>query len=200
MESFFESMTPWARDDGSLHVYVLPDESLADRLDGAAELLVGAEHLPRMPRAWLHFTVARLAQFDDIGQSGLSKLCDALGRRLASIAAFTIELGRPQIGATSVGCEAPSTPQWDELVQAVRGAAADAFPEEVVPAGPHGPHVSLAYATGPVDDGALWPRVGAVAELGEFKIRQVHLVSVTVRPELGTFDWTELANWDLRGQ
>jgi hypothetical protein len=29
------------------------------------------------------------------------------------------------------------------------------------------------------------------------RIDRVHLVSVTVRPDLGTFDWIELANVDL---
>lgn len=196
MDSFFASMTPWPRNDGSLHVYALPDEALRDRLETVSVLLDDVAGLPRMPLSWLHFTVSRLAQFDDIGQAGLTALCDALTRELAGLSPVAVELGVPAPGPVGVTVEAPASPGWDALVAAVRRAAA-AVSDDPLPPAPHGPHVSLAYATAPVDDAVVVERLAGATPVGGFTITGLHLVSVTVRPELGTFDWTELASWDL---
>ena len=48
-----------------------------------------------------------------------------------------------------------------------------------------------------MDDDLVAPRLDGAAEIGPTRIDRVHLVSVTVRPERGTFDWIELANIDL---
>lgn len=198
MHSFFDAMTPWPRNDGSLHVYALPDDDVVDRLFAASEPLDGIAALPRMPRAWLHFTVGRLAQFDDLGQAGLTRLADELGGALASIAAFDLQVGPPEVWGQSVNCSAEPSAAWDGLVAAVRAGAA-AFADEPLPPAPHEPHVSLAYATGEVADDVVRARLAGASTVGSVGVQRVHLVSVTVRPEVGTFDWTELANWDLKG-
>lgn len=197
MQSFFDTMPAWARNDGSLHVYALPDESVADRLESLSERLDGVAGLPRMPRAWLHFTVSRLAQFDDLGQANLTRLATAVGEGLSQQRAFDLRVGAPSVSGGSVGCVGEPSAQWDALVASVRSAAAATFPDSPLPPGPHAPHVSLAYATGDVDAAAVASRLAGAPELGVVPIRGIHVVSVTVRPELGTFDWTELANWEF---
>jgi hypothetical protein len=112
------------------------------------------------------------------------------------LGAFDVALGAPAAGAHTVGCSAPSSPQWEALVSGVRRAASDTFGGELPPP-PHAPHASLAYATGDVDDTLVASRLVGAAEIGLVRIDRVHLVSVTVRPDLGTFDWIELANVDL---
>lgn len=199
MHSFFDAMTPWARNDGSLHVYALPDDGVTDALMAASERLDGLAALPRMPRSWLHFTVGRLAQYDDLGQAGLTRLADEIGARIAEVPAFELRLGAPEVWGQSVNCSAEPSGAWDRLVTAVRDAAS-AFSDEPLPPAPHCPHVSLAYATGEVADDEVRARLADAPAVGPVAVRAVHLVSVTVRPEVGTFDWTELANWDLRGQ
>ena len=196
MRNFFDSMTPWERNDGSLHLYVVPDAALGDRLVEAQSHLQGIPDLPTMPRPWLHFTVNRLAQFDDIGQRELSRLAAALTERLVRVPAFDVELGAPQVQETAVEVVAPPTPGWDLLVKAVRDAALDTF-GGTMPDSPHAPHVSLAYATGPVDSEWVAERLAGVGPLGTFRVGTVHLMSVTVRPEMGIFDFVELANWPL---
>ena len=59
--------------------------------------------------------------------------------------------------------------------------------------------MSLAYATGPVPHDLLAERLAGLDPLGTIRVDRLHLVSVTVRPERGTFDFTSLANWDLTG-
>lgn len=196
MLSFFDAMTPWARNDGSLHVYALPEEEVADRLEGLSVRLDDLDSLPRMPRAWLHATVARLAQFDDLGQAGLSRLCDELGSEVERVPAFEVRLGAPEVTGTAVTCTGEATRAWASLVGAV-AAAASRFSDDPLPPAPHAPHVSLGYATGQVDDDEVRARLAGAPAAGAFPVREVHLVSVTVRPELGTFDWTELASWQL---
>lgn len=196
MRNFFDSTAPWERNDGSLHLYVVPDTALGDRLVEAQARLQGIPDLPTLPRPWLHFTINRLAQFDDIGQRELSRLADALTQRLVDVPAFDLELGEPVVQDTAVEVVAAPTPGWDLLVTAVRDAALDTF-GGTMPDSPHAPHVSLAYATGPVDDGWVREKLAGLRPLGRFQVGAVHLVSVTVRPELGVFDFVELANWPL---
>lgn len=189
-------MTPWERNDGSLHLYVLPDEVLADRLEQAQSALAGVPDLPPMPRPWLHFTVNRLAQFDDLGQRKLSALASALTDRLAGVEPFDLDLGAPEAGEGAVEVKAEPVPGWESLVGAVRSAALDSF-GATLPDSPDAPHVTLAYATGDVDDAVLAERLAGLPALGRFRVAEVHLMSVTVRPEVGIFDFVELANWSL---
>lgn len=196
MRSFFDYMPPWVRNEGSLHVYALPDDRARDRLAEESLRLDGIVGLPRMPEPWLHLTVSRLSQFDDLSHAELTRLAEALGREVEGLGAFDVALGAPAAGAHTVGCSAPSSPQWEALVSGVRRAASDTFCGELPPP-PHAPHASLAYATGDVDDTLVASRLVGAAEIGLVRIDRVHLVSVTVRPDLGTFDWIELANVDL---
>ena len=196
MRSFFDYMPPWVRNEGSLHVYALPDDRARDRLAEESLRLDGIVGLPRMPEPWLHLTVSRLSQFDDLSHAELTRLAEALGREVEGLGAIDVALGAPAAGAHTVGCSAPSSPQWEALVSGVRRAASDTFGGELPPP-PHAPHASLAYATGDVDDTLVASRLVGAAEIGLVRIDRVHLVSVTVRPDLGTFDWIELANVDL---
>lgn len=200
MRSFFESMTPWRHNDGSLHVYFLPDEETADGLVELQSRIAGIDNLPLMPAPWLHFTVSRLPQFDDLGNAALTRLSDALTAELEGMSSFEIDVAAPVVHELAVECVATPTPEWEALVDAVRrgaaveGAGAD---EADFPVRPYAPHVSLAYATGAVDSAEVEGRLSDAPALGQIRVNQVHLVSVTVRPELGTFDWVELANWSL---
>ena len=197
MRSFFESMYPWERNDGALHLYVVPDEELGDRLVAQQSRLEGIENLPLMPRPWLHFTVNRLAQFDDLGQRELSRLAAALTEELESVPAFELDLGTPQVHDVAVEVVAEKVPGWEALVDAVRKAALDTF-GGTMPKSPYAPHVSLAYATGDVSDDLLHQRLAGVEPAGRFRVDSVRLMSVTVRPEVGIFDFVELAGWPLR--
>lgn len=196
MQSFFDSMAPWDHNDGSLHVYVLPDEGVADRIEQLQARIDGVPGLPLMPRAWLHFTVNRLAQFDDLSMAELTRLAEALTAELAGVAAFDLEVGAPQVHDVAVECVAEATPGWDALVDGVRRAALATF-GGTVPDRPYAPHVTLAYATGDVSDEELRARLDGAPALGRVRVGKAHLVSVTVRPERGTFDFVELANWSL---
>ncbi|MHA6524376.1 2'-5' RNA ligase family protein [Tessaracoccus sp. G1721] len=196
MQSFFDSMTPWDHNDGSLHVYVLPDDDVADRIEKLQARIDGVTGLPPMPRAWLHFTVNRLAQFDDLSMAELTRLAESLTAELAGVAAFDLEVGAPQVHNVAVECVAEATPGWDALVDAVRRAALATF-GGTMPDRPYAPHVSLAYATAEVSDDELRERLDGAPAVGRVRVGKVHLVSVTVRPEVGTFDFVELANWSL---
>ena len=139
--------------------------------------------------------LAQLSRADK--DHALRALADAIDARLSAIGAFDLRVGAPRATDNAVDCTAEPSPEWDALVAAVRGAAVEAFPEDELPAGPHAPHVALAYAVGEVPDAELEARLADAPEVGTVPIRGLHLVSVTMRPEVGTFDWTELANWEF---
>lgn len=197
MRSFFKAMAPWPQNEGSLHLYALPDEATRERLRTAQEALAGIDHLPTMPPAYLHLTVQRLSQFDDLPQAELTRLAAHLTARIDEIASFTLDLGAPTLRETAVEVPAAPSAGWDALVSAVRRGLTDAFPDDDLLPPPHAPHLSLAYATGDAPDEAVADALRGLFPLGVMRVDGVQLVSVTVRPELGIFDFTELAGWPL---
>ncbi|HMR50619.1 MAG TPA: hypothetical protein PKE40_14060 [Arachnia sp.] len=197
MRSFFDAMAPWPQQEGSLHLYVLPDDAARERLRTAQEALAGIAHLPLMPPAYLHFTVQRLTQFDDLPQAELSRVAGHLTTRIDELGRFALHLGAPARHETAIEITAAPSGEWDALVAAVRRGLVDAFPGDDLLPPPHAPHLSLAYATGPASDDAVERALEQVSPIGEVIVDGVQLVSVTVRPELGIFDFTELAGWEL---
>ncbi len=197
MKSFFESMEPWRKPEGSLHLYVLPAEEDRDRFFDAQEALSGIDNLPLMPAAYLHCTVARLAQFDeDVTQAQYTQLGDALQELCSGLSPFTLEFGSPQADDLTVACRAAPSKDWDNLVEECRRTVAGTWGSDAFPS-PVEPHLSLAYAKGPVDDALVSSRLAGGQPISAVRVGMLHLVSVTVRPERGTFDFTELSNWDL---
>ena len=102
MRSFFDYMPPWVRNEGSLHVYALPDDRARDRLAEESLRLDGIVGLPRMPEPWLHLTVSRLSQFDDLSHAELTRLAEALGREVEGLGAFDVALGAPAAGTITI--------------------------------------------------------------------------------------------------
>lgn len=197
MRNFFEQMEPWDHDDGSLHLYVLPDDDARSRLVAAQAQFDGVAGLPPMPAPYLHLTLQRLAQFDDeLTQADLSRLGSALTEHLSGTSAFGLELGAPRNDGSAIVSTAAPSREWDALHSTVVAALAQVLPGEL-PTPPHAPHVSLAYAVGEVPDEVVAARLAGAATIGPVRVLEVHLVSVTVRPEVGIFDFTHLANWQL---
>lgn len=199
MENFFARMEPWRKPEGALHLYVLPTDDEAERYESARDALTGVEHLPLMPVPYLHCTLQRLAQFDDeVTQADFSRLGAVLDSACADIAAFSLELGPARAGEVAVESWATPSQEWDAMVEACRSSVTKAWGTSP-PAAPAGPHLSLGYATGPVPRGLVADRLAGHGPLGTLRVDTLHLVSVTVRPERGTFDFLSLANWELTG-
>lgn len=197
MRNFFETMEPWARNDGALHLYVLPDETALGRLGGAQSLFADLAPLPPMPEPYLHLTLQRLAQFDDeLKQAELSQLGAALTESLSEFPAFDLDLGAPRAEETAVVSTAARSTAWDRLREIVAATLGSVLPGELPPP-PHAPHVSLAYCTGEVPDDEVDSRLAGAEPIGSLRVGEIHLVSVTVRPDVGIFDFTHLANWEL---
>ncbi|MGO1385045.1 MAG: 2'-5' RNA ligase family protein [Arachnia sp.] len=197
MKNFFSRMEPWRKPEGSLHLYALPDEDERERLFTVQEALSGIDGLPLMPPAYLHCTVTRLAQFDeDVTQVQYTQLGDALQELCTQLSPFSLDFGAPRAGEDAVGCWAAESRSWDALVEGCRRTVFATWGLEPH-APPVAPHLSLAYARASVDTDLVTARLTAAQPLGAVRVQTLHLVSVTVRPERGTFDFTELANWDL---
>ncbi len=199
MENFFASMEPWRKPEGALHLYALPSDDEAEQFEHARAAITGVQNLPLMPVPYLHCTVQRLSQFDDeVTQVDLTRLGDVLSTACSVLPAFDLHLGQVSAGRQAVVCAADPSQDWDALVAACRTSATQAWGGEP-PRPPAGPHMSLAYATGPVSHDLIAERLAGLDPLGTIRVDRLHLVSVTVRPERGTFDFTSLANWDLTG-
>lgn len=197
MKSFFESMKPWRKPEGSLHLYLLPKEEDKERFMEVQDLLRGIEHLPLMPAAYLHCTVARLAQFDeDVTQAEYTSLGDDLEELCSGLSPVTLQFHAPLSDDLTVACLAAPSWEWKNLARGCQKTVAESWGMDTFPP-PATPHVSLAYAMGSVDEALVAARLAESQPLGAMSLSTLHLVSVTVRPQRGTFDFTELANWDL---
>lgn len=197
MDSFFERMEPWRKSEGSLHLYVLPAEDERELFFNVQQSLAGIENLPLMPAAYLHATLLRLAQFDeDVSQKEYSRLGREIDEFCATLEPFDLDFGPPVADDVALCCWATATPAWEQLTQGCRATVERAWGVEPF-ASPAVPHVSLAYAKGMVNGDLVAATLEGVASPGRIRVDKVHLVSVTARPERGTFDFTELANWDL---
>ena len=200
MRNYFADVERWPEGAGALHLYVLPGESpLSERLADAQERIEGIDGLPLQPQPYLHLTLQRLAQFDDqVAQRQLSDLGAALDDALSGTAPFNLTFDLPNVTDRTVECTAHPSREWDELVATVREALRATFGPEL-PAPPHAPHLSLAYATGEADDVLVAERLARSAPLGGFTVTDVHLVSVTMHPKVGVYSFTTLASWPLGG-
>lgn len=137
-----------------------------------------------------------LTQFDDLGQAELTRLCDELGLALSWALLLRADHGGAYgprdhrqlrrravtaVGRWSARCAPPRrASQETRCIRIVRSTR-----------DPRLRHRRGRRPGGPGEAGRRAVR--------QVPIRQVHLVSVTVRPEISTFDWTELANWELCG-
>lgn len=198
MQNFFTEVEDWPRLEGALHLYALPTPEFAERAADAATPLAGIENLPLMPASYFHFTIQRLAQFDDLlSAAQLSELGARLNQVAESTQAFELRFGPLTTTGNSVVAWAEPSQAWDQLADVIRDALT-ATTSEPLPQGPPGPHLTLAYATGEVSDSQTRELLSADA-LGPCPVAGFSLVSVTVRPELGIFDFITLADWQLSG-
>jgi hypothetical protein len=197
MESFF-TRSPEARwpKAGRLHIYALPrDDGVATMTAAYQDLLAarGLINLSRQPGRWLHLSVERFNRYlDELTDAQLAALTTALRRHVASVPAFTLQIGPALVAAHTITLDAVPDQPWRDLRSAVRQAAVEALgPDAIDPMAGHGrPHMSVSYATGHVD---IEPHLGALnhvrAGRATFPVTTAHLLAVHQHADTGTYTW-----------
>lgn len=149
------------------YVTVQPHAELVAAAQAAQRALDGVPRLDLVQGAWLHATVQGIGFLDTLPAGAAERFADGLRPRLAALRPPRLEAEPARVGIEAVSL--PLTPA-DELAavrQAVRDTAADdlgVLEPYVLPGQGSGfrPHVSIAYANGPVPVAELRRRLGAV--------------------------------------
>lgn len=139
MHNFFSEVAGWPRLEGALHLYALPNAEFAERAAEASSRLAGIANLPLMPSAYFHFTLQRLAQFDDLlSAAQLSDLGERLNQVADTTSSFVLDFGQLESTSNSVVSWARPNETWDRLLVAIRDALS-AVSSDPLPIGPPGP-------------------------------------------------------------
>ncbi|GAB4060575.1 2'-5' RNA ligase family protein [Catellatospora paridis] len=205
MESFF-TRTPqatWPRPTGRLHIYAPVNAevtAMAARYQGLLAAR-GLRELSRQPARWLHMSVEHLTRhLDELTPDQLETLTGELRARLATVPAFSLQVGPALVSAHSITLDAFPDQPWRQLRRAARSAAVASLGDDAVAqtSGPGQPHVTVSYCTGHVD---IEPHLSALSALrvgrAELPVQAVHLAAVEQHVGSGTYTWTSVAQIPL---
>lgn len=206
MESFFDTPAArWDRLDQRLHVYVLPNESVAEYAELFQREITsrGIDGLSIQHRPWLHMTIQIINRHaDELGAGELENLTSALDDAVSTVDAFGLTAGPALAGGTAITLDATPDQPWRQLRTAVRAAATVALGPAAVPPlnAPGRPHITLGYAQKALD---IQPHLGWLAHRRHgralMSVERVHLVSVTQDPQKGLFTWEHIHEAGLKG-
>ncbi len=187
----------WKKPIGSLQLIATLANETVDRLASLPLRSAPPKHLPAMPLSYLHLPVQQLGDFDtDLAQPDYTALGTALNQAYDGVAAFSLHFTQPQLVDIGVAVVAAATPEWQQLVAASRQALHQSRTAPLPEAAAQ-PGIMLHHAIGAIDETATAATLQDCAELGPVEVTEVALVSMSARPELGTFDYHVLANFEL---
>lgn len=202
---FATTVDDWTDPSGQLHAYLVPNADGLARLAPAVAAVSGLAYLAPQPIEALHATILRfpflVSELDD---DALARLADAASRLGAVLPPVELTFDEPAPVVNSVLTRATPGPPWTELIRVVRGAAVQAFGEK---AGhydpPFGPHITVAYATGPGEDeeiaAALAADPAASAPIGPLVFPSIAWCAVHQNRAAGTYTFETLVTTPLGG-
>ncbi len=134
----------------------------------------------------------------------MARLSEAASRLGAEVPPVELSFDEPAPVVSSVLTRATPGPPWTDLIRLVRGAAVEALGER---AGhydpPFGPHITVAYATGPGEDeeivAALAADPAASAPIGSLAFPSIAWCAVHQNRAAGTYTFETLVTTSLGG-
>lgn len=204
MRDFFATPAcDWRRDDGSLHLYVVPDVAQRAELAGLQDRLSWPRGQARQPAEFLHATVLRLPWFrDELSPQELASIQHTVGRAAAGVPAFELDFDTLDLLEFGVVVSASPTPGWDLLVntleESLRAREGNKDAAQSLWMGrPFGPHASLSYGREDAPDGELTGVVNTLSVRQRWAVRRVELLSVSMHKGEGTFSWVPISSHEL---
>lgn len=201
MRRFFERAdTRWRRPRGALHLYVVPDEAdpVRERFDAQEVALRTCPGLAMQPNRYLHATIQRLDLYrDEISEERWQALVRELGDALARHEPFPLRFAVAQPREYAIEAVAEPTAQWTALVAGIREAIAAAGFGAALTDPPYGPHYTLAYCTGDVDEERIREALRPVIAPTDLTVRRVSLVGVEQRLDAGIFTFDDVFEWTI---
>lgn len=200
MRRFFEREdTRWSRDDGALHVYIVPGVgALPQGVVCTHAALAQLPGLTVQPPEFLHCTVQRFdAHIEVLREAWWQEFRRAVKSGVKEMEPFRLHFAAPTAEAEAVEAVGVPNREWQQLLSCVRGAAAESGVGKALTEPPYGPHYTLAYCTGETDDREINSVLDKVGEPSSIEVDTISLVSVTQRPDVGIFEFETLDRWSL---
>lgn len=205
MKNFFASPAcDWRRPNGSLHLYLIPDDQQRRELSGLQEQLDWPAYHARQPAEFLHATVLRLPWYEpELEASERESLQRAVTHALNDVPPFTLDFDALELTDYGVVMTAPSVAGWHRLVDtleqgltdwAVRRASVDARFTR-----PSRPHVSLSYGREKAGDADLATTVSRLSVQQRWNVQRAELVAVSMHKGRGTYSWELVSTHHLSG-
>lgn len=205
MRDFFATAAcDWRRPDGSLHVYLIPDDDYRDELARVQEQLPWPRLHARQPPEFLHATVLRSPWYEpELDPGERDSIRQRIARELTNLPAFSLEFDTLQLTDHGVVLAASPTPGWDRLIAALHQGLAGI---DVRTPGdspgftrPFGPHVSLSYGREHAEDDEIAEVVSQLRVRQEWNVQRVELVAVDMDRQRGTYSWVPVSVHRLNG-
>lgn len=205
MKDFFATPAcDWRRTEGSLHLYLIPDDGQRRELSGLQERLDWSSLHARQPPEFLHATVLRLPWYEpELDPAERESLQRAMKLALNDVPPFTLDFDTLELTDYGVVVSAPAAAGWDRLVRALEQGLAETEVDRPSQGSsfsrPFGPHVSLSYGRDNAEDAHLAAAVSQLSVRQRWNVEQVELVAVGMHKEQGTYSWEPVSTHRLSG-
>jgi hypothetical protein len=211
LENAFRRAGCWPARKGHLVWLVVPlgepSERAAEDLAARVRYLGRCPGLTAVPPRWMHIAAGEAGPAENLTAADQERLVRIVRQRCAGTAAFTVRLGPLTITPAGVVCPArPAGPlrALTRITAAARKAVPAAARARSMPAVPGGPHLVVAYATGPGATGPARELVAARRAAGQRRgLPQWHVGAVVLARmwhDGQGLAWTTVATIGLDGQ
>lgn len=206
MRDFFATPAcDWRRPDGSLHLYLLPEDEHRAELARLQDSLPWPDLHARQPADFLHATVLRLPWYlPELDEQQLTAVQAAVAQALSAAPPFVLDFDTVALTDFGVAVSAPSTQGWENLLDSLEAALGRCDVKSVQPGAgfsrPSGPHVSLSYGRADAAADELADVVATMSVRQSWSVRRLELLSVRMRRGEGTYSWENVSSHTFVGE
>ncbi|MDQ0615179.1 hypothetical protein QF046_002820 [Microbacterium sp. W4I4] len=152
------------------------------------------------PLEYVHLTVQRLESYaDEFSDTDFAYALTRIGEALTRTPAFELSFAPAAVRERAIEATSAESAGWGELVRVIRDVSRASGLADEVPSPQHAPHYSLAYCVSETSDGSADKVLSEMARSTTCSVKEVSLVAVDQRPDLGIFTFETIERWTLVG-
>lgn len=167
-------------------------------VDDYAPVLKDLPMFDPIPLRWIHLTTQGIGFTDEVDQSDVSKIVDAVRRHCAAIEPFTVTLGPAHVDPEALMLPVRPVEPLVVLRNAIRAGIGDVWGADNVPESARGfnPHVSLAYSNAAGSAEAVAAKLAARPQTtADVTIGSVSLIDLN--RDHKAYEWSDVATVPL---
>lgn len=174
---------------------------LHDLVSTYQEAIAQEDGVNLIPLEWLHLTVQGVGYMDEIPETTVNAVTEAVGARLESIPPVDLTFSRPVVLAEAIALSPSPVVPLHTIRSAIRAGISEVFGEDRVHTGPEQingfrPHISIAYINSP---GPADPYISSLARVTAEPVAvQISDVTLIIQNRIlepeWIYRWNTLAN------